>query len=505
METKIENQNLSNIAVKNSTYSFTSILISKIGGLVFTIIIARMLLPELFGIYSLALSVATIAVTFTNLGIESTSVRYISDAIGKNKKGKARAYFKYLLKIKFLLILGTTIVLFAISKYLAYNVFDKPLVFFALIFSVLYILMESLRSFLATLFTATKNLKPTPFLELIHQVSRIFLSLLAILLFSNQFKVPGIFAAFAVSGFLFLIAAFIILIKKDKGLIFGKKEEIEKPKVLNYLGFMGIASLSLVFFASVDTLMLGKFVGASYIGYYRAALSLIVTISSLLSISGILLPIFTQIHKKRLERGFKKTLRYISIFSIPAFFGAVFIARYLVNTIYGQEYLTAISPFYALSLLIITAPLIALYSTLFAAKERAKELAKFISLALVLNIVLNYALIRYFFTISQDLAIVGAGIATTASRLFLLIILVIATKNHLKIKSNLIPIKPLLAGIMMVLFLVAYNHFIQITIFTGILEIILAAIVYISTLWWIKGIQKEDLKLIKSLKKTKLK
>ena len=43
-------------AIKNSAYSFSTILVQKIGAIIFTIIIARLLMPELFGLYNLALT-----------------------------------------------------------------------------------------------------------------------------------------------------------------------------------------------------------------------------------------------------------------------------------------------------------------------------------------------------------------------------------------------------------------------------------------------------------------
>ena len=89
LKNSIENQNLSKIAIKNSSYSLAGTLIYKFGGLIFTILIARLLLPELFGIYALVLSIVTILLTFTNLGINETSLRYISDALGKKDNKKA--------------------------------------------------------------------------------------------------------------------------------------------------------------------------------------------------------------------------------------------------------------------------------------------------------------------------------------------------------------------------------------------------------------------------------
>jgi len=48
--------------------------------------------------------------------------------------------------------------------------------------------------------------------------------------------------------------------------------------------------------------------------------------------------------------------------------------------------------------------------------------------------------------------------------------------------------------------LVTFNHFINLNIWTGILMIILAAAIYFAIMWLIRGIKKEDFKMIKMLK-----
>ena len=78
---EVKKENLSSIAVKNSVFALVFTVISKIGGAIFIILIARLLLPELFGVYSLAISIIVIIMTFTDLGISNTVVRYVSQAI----------------------------------------------------------------------------------------------------------------------------------------------------------------------------------------------------------------------------------------------------------------------------------------------------------------------------------------------------------------------------------------------------------------------------------------
>ena len=496
-EKDIKKENLSKIAVKNSFYGFSAGLIVKLGGLVFTIIIARILLPELFGIYALALSIVAIFMTFTNLGVNETFLRYLSEALGKKDKNKARTYFKYLLKIKSLLVFLAIFVLLLLSKFLSYNFYNKPLLFYPLLFSCLFIIAESFKNFIGNIFLAKKDLRPIPFLELFHQITKILFSVLAILIFSTEFKVAGLFLAFALAGFAHLSLFSLISYKKDKSLFKGKTVSINKKRISKFLRFMGVASLSLVFFVSIDTLMLGKFVDAEYIAYYRVALSLILTIAALFSLSQIFLPIFTQIHKKRFERGFRKTFRYLMLITIPATAGVLFIGKYLIFTIYGKEYLLAVSVLYVLSFLIITMPLIGLYSIIFEAKEKPQIVSKSVLFSLVVNILLN-VLVIFLFKSKPLFIIAGIGLATSLSRLLLLGLLIFYAKKEFNFKVKGIGLRdPIFATIIMSFFLFVFNHFINMNIFFGVIEVIFGIGIYFGILILTKSVNKEDFKLLK--------
>ena len=61
--------------------------------------------------------------------------------------------------------------------------------------------------------------------------------------------------------------------------------------------------------------------------------------------------------------------------------------------------------------------------------------------------------------------------------------------------------KPLFASIVMSSFLIFYNKIIEVNIISGIIEIILGATIYFISLWIIGGVEMEDLRLLKSIKK----
>ena len=290
-----------------------------------------------------------------------------------------------------------------------------------------------------------------------------------------------------------------VLLKKDKSILLGKADKVDKSKINSYWKYMVFASVSLAFFGSIDTLMLGKFVSPEFIGYYRAAMSLVVAIASVFSLSWAFFPIFTQIKGDRFHRGFNKILRYILILSIPATAGIAFIAKYLIKAVYGDSYIFAAYSIYFLSLLILTTPLIGLYSIIFQSKEKPKIVSKAVLFSLLANILLNVLAI-YIFRSNPLFMIAGVSLATSLSRILLLGLLAFYAKRDFNFKVKGIGLrKPIFATIVMSLFLWGFNHLVDMNIFFGAVEIILGIGIYLGVLILINGINDEDWTLIKGV------
>ncbi len=499
----ISSQNLSKIALKGSAYNVISLLVLKFGGLILTVILARMLLPELFGVYALAISIVTLALSFTDFGMENTFLRYLSDSTGKKDKRKSRSLASYFFKLRFVLVIAVVVILIVSSKYLSYNIYKQPLLFYPLILSCLFIIAESFRTLLGVFFTSRKDVKSILFFDSSSQILKILFSVFAILILSDKLTVSGIFIAFFVSSFFTLLLEFFIIRRKDKSSIFGQKSKMETSKMNSYWKYMALATVSLSLFALVDTLMLGTAISSEYLAYYRAALSLAIAISSLLSLSSIFLPIFTQIDKKRFERGFRKTLRYLLILSIPAVIGVVFLSNYLIKAVYGNEYLLGTSSLHLLSILILTTPLIGLYSIILESKEKSNRVGNSVFLALILNIILNFVAIKIF-SDNPLFLIGGVSLATSLSRVFLLGLLLFYVKKEFGFKVKGIGLRaPLCATVIMGAFLWTFNYLLDINIFLGIVEVVLGAGIYLGFLILFKGIDKEDWILLRNLIKRK--
>ncbi|MBU2496828.1 MAG: oligosaccharide flippase family protein, partial [Nanoarchaeota archaeon] len=478
----------------NSLQNLISTIINRIGGLIFTIIVARLLAPELFGVYSLALAIMLLIFTFADLGLAQTLVRYVSDSLGQKNKTLARSYFKYLFKVKILSVLIFSLALFLLSKIISIYIFKNPELILPLQFSALYLFIGSILDFITFTFFATKTVKYFTVRELVLQPSRIILVPICIGLLAWQFKVAGIFAILAFSSLLALIVSFYYLKKEHSFLLKGKTIEIDKKRVLRFTLLLMIGILPGVFFTYIDSLMLGVMLPVKYVGFYRVAYMMATSVGSLMAFHLVLFPFFTQLKGIKLKNTFKKLFNFVSILAFPMAFGLALISKPFIKILFGEEYLAATLPLYILAFIVIDMALFSYFATLFQAKEKPEVPTKLVAIAAIINIILNYFLIKFFAGIRIDLGMLGAAIATFISRYFYGFALAFAASKQFKVKPDFSSIyKPLIASIGMSIFLIFIMAIIPTkTIWIGFLEIFLAAIVYFIFLFLLKGIHIKD-------------
>jgi len=485
---------------RNSAYQITSTLLDRGGGLIFTIVLARILQPKLFGLYGLALTITLILMTLANLGINEAMLRYVSIYYEKRQYKKAKTYFLFLTKLKISILLLVSLILILLAKPIAL-IYNNPDLAFPLLISAGYLLFFSLSRFFVTLFFSFKKVKNYAINEIIFQVTRLLL-LPLIILFPSFYQVEFVFFLIMISSIVSLIYILFILKQNFKFLFNAPPTKIKKRELLNYIFFLAIGSLSGIFFIYVDTLFLGFFVTTEFIGYYKSASLIVIGVASFMTISGVLYPIFASSEGDRLKLIFNKTFYYVSILSIPASIGLSLIAKPFIRALFGEAYLPATIPLMVLSFFIFTLTSGELLIILFNAKGKSKITATAMFIATVLNIVLNLVLILYFLKFGPIYATLGAAIATIASRFVLLILLLGFFKSKMSFFPDLPKLfKPLLASIIMVLFLYTFNRYFSqnMNLFLGILEIISAMVIYFAALILIKGINREDVVLIRSI------
>ncbi|MCP6719179.1 MAG: oligosaccharide flippase family protein [Patescibacteria group bacterium] len=423
------------MAVKNSIYQLSTNSIAKIGSLFFTIIIARLLLPELFGLYSLALSTILIFVAFSELGVGDALVRFVSKALGKNREIKAKSYTRYLVRIRIFAIIFFGLILILSARFISDTYYQKPL-FLALIAGSLYVLFVGVMSFIQSILQATNYFKGIFYKEIIFQVARIIIIPLIVLFLLKQDASQEIHLFFIILGLalVYLITSLFLLVFSKIKINYLKKESRkisrkEKNKLNKFILAISATALSGIFFSYIDMIMLGGFVFAGFLGYYKVSLSLVSALGPLISFSFVLLPIFSRMTGKKLENAFKKSFRITLLISLAALLFILIFSSPLIRIIYGTEYLPSINILRILSLLLISSPLISLYTIYFVAKGKPLVVTKILIISTIINIILNYIMIKSLIGYGDIFAVFGVAISTIVSRYFFLGGLIFSKKS----------------------------------------------------------------------------
>ena len=332
----------SGLAVKNSTYQFGIAFFGKFLALLFTAILARVLMPELFGLYSLVLATIFLMISFTDSGIGTALIKFVSPYLGKNNK-KASDFSKYFLKLKLILILVVSLFLVVSSKFIAYNYYEKP-IFFALLLGPLIIFFYGMTNLLENNFRASNNLKPVFFKEIFFQIARfIFVFGILFLLIGptmSQEKKLFLIIFGVLISYLFTLGFLSFFSKQKYSLkeIFASKIPIkEKKKIKRFLIPVVVTTLSIMIYNYIDLLILGKIVSSAFIGFYSVSSSLVGALMAFMGFSIVMYPIFSKLDRKRLERGLEKSFRIV--FLISSF---VAIGTFIFSPLIIKIYLGAI-------------------------------------------------------------------------------------------------------------------------------------------------------------------
>lgn len=489
--------NLSKKAVSGSLWNFSANIISRAGALIFSIILAKFLLPGRFGVYSLSLSIAMIFLTLGDLGINQTLIKYVSQSISKNKLSIAKAYFKYIIRMKFLLTIAVSLILVVFS-FIAPRIFNNNELFFPLILSSIFIFLFSLETFFESIFyiyhkTFYLNIK-----ELIYQMARIGLVLTTFILASRSYYVSGVIVSMIIAMFLALL--FVIYYSmKLPSFVFDKRinsddvaiDVREYWKFLLYLTLGGVAG---IFFSYIDTIVIGLFLDAEFVGYYRAAYTLVFGIVGMLIFPQLLLTLFSESNKKKMSKNFNDIIKYLTIVVVPVFILMCFFSKEIILIVYGVNYLPSSLVLLTLSIMLPLSVYSSTIISLLSSKGRASIFASSIIWATIINIVLNFIII-YLLRSNPENAIVGAAVATVISSIFYNIRLISLSKSSIGLSYDISFFhKPIISGLVMASILLVISKYTDSTgvIYTLITSLI-GVILYLSMIIATGGLEKKEL------------
>jgi len=414
---------------QDTVVTFVTRCLSVILGLVISVIIARALGPEGRGVYSLAILLPGLLVTFTNLGINPATVFYVA----KRKYSLREVFGNNIILTVSISILTVSIGLIIIPCFHnelfpgvgnEYLLLALGLVPFPLFFD-----------FISHILVGMQKIKAYNILCLLQ--SFLFLILLSALLLGFQFGIKAAISAQIISSLLAGIALFFFVKKETQGIFF--KPNRQYLKDVPFYGFKAhLGGVISFLHYRIDLFLINIFLNPFAVGLYSVAVALaegMWLISR--SVGTVLFPkLASEKDSESLKQFTPLVCRHVLIIVFSVAVLLYFLSQWLIALLYSETFLGSIQPF---RILLIGAVAVSGHSVLvyfLMAAGRPMLVSYITGISVILNIILNVILIPHW-------GIIGAAWATTVSysAMFMISLFVYSRISGTAVKDSVIPQK----------------------------------------------------------------
>jgi len=310
------------------------------------VIIARLLGPDNYGIYALCLTIPSLAVAVTDLGLSSTLTRYSARLTAEGREPELATMLRSVFISSLLLAVLALIVVLLLSDELAAFGLRRPgiseyvrLASFLIVFQVIFTATSSALIGLGRM--ANASLMMT-----VQSASKAIASPTLVLLgFSVVGAILGHITGFVVAASLGLVLLFAKhyrnLSTRSKGSSIGYVESMRVAVKYGLPLYLGALLTTLLI--QYQNLVLAHNVPDFEIGNFNAAVNFTALLSLVAyPIATALFPAFSKINphseSNDLKRMFQISVKYGSLLLIPASMIVALLSKDLVSTIYGPSY-----------------------------------------------------------------------------------------------------------------------------------------------------------------------
>ena len=390
----------------NMSWLFVSQIIASVCGFIWTIVIARYLGVNDYGILGFAISLTGILAITMDLGVNSHVVREIATNYDLTPK-----YLGNAIPLKSLFVIGTFILTLIILILMNANTLTITI-------TLLFTIEMVFKTFIGLINGSFQAYEEGKYQGIGNILLNMILLIFILISIFTDLGIFGITLSYVVANFIPLVYEYIIFTKKIAKPKFEFDIDFCKTITMFALPF----ALSGIFYSiyySVDTVMLSNLIGDYATGIYSASYKLISVLTVFYSVyTAVLYPVMSKFFKndeKLLVVVFEKSVKYLSLIIIPIAIATVLYSTDIIQLIFGIEFNESAS---ALSILIWTVCLLFINGacgTLLNASHKEMTVTKVYFIAAVFNILLNLFMIPHY-------SYVGAAISTVLSDLLILTI-----------------------------------------------------------------------------------
>lgn len=339
------------VSATGSFHLFVGVAVSTVIMAVGTIILARLLLPEEYGLYSIALVPSYMINLFRDWGMNSAMTRYIANLRAANKEGEIHDIIISGLIFETATGIGLSFLSLLLASFVASALFHRPE-------SASLISIVSLAIFSGALLTASQSsfigferMKLNSFTLIcqatVKTVAGPFLILLG---FGALGAVLGYVLSFLVAASIGLIMLYVVFLRNLK------KSKITKSRISSVLKTMlkygiplSIHSILAGFLVQFYGFMMVIFSTDPMIGNYQVATNFAVLLTLFsIPIATVLFPAFAKLdpqnEKPLLKTIFASSVKYTALILVPATTAVMVLSKPMISTLFGEKWVY--SPFF---------------------------------------------------------------------------------------------------------------------------------------------------------------
>jgi O-antigen/teichoic acid export membrane protein len=396
-----------------------------------SIILARVLAPEGYGIYAFAFSIMSLLAIPVQVGLPTLVVREIASYQQNGYWSYLRGILRWANRIVIVLSLvvgtGAAVVLFWFGSEI-----DRAQLL-TIGWALLLLPLLALNSIRGAALKGLRRVVLGQFPETLIQPCLFLILLTVALVFSElqPHQAMALYCASAAVAFLVGLALLIIFLPTEAQSV---APEYEKHKWLMSIGPLSLLAGLQLISGQTDIFMLGVLAAKEDVGLYRVAFagaSLVVFVLTAVNI--VIGPHISRLYssddKERLQRMLRSSARFILLAALPV--AAVFIlfGKDILSLVFGTSYTAAYMPLAILCLGQVINAGMGSVGLILNMTGNERETLKGVAVATVFNVVLNIILIPRYGS-------VGAAAATAVSIVVWNLLLFRAVRARLGIRST---------------------------------------------------------------------
>ena len=450
-------------------------------GLVYSMYTARYLGPERYGTIAFALAFTSIFGVVTDLGINTLTIREVA-----RNKNSATTFLGNLLLIKSILVIITVAFIVVAVNLTGHDRIEIDVTYLISI----SIILSAFNGAFNSLFQAFERIEYVSIGSVLSNISMLLGAGYAI---SQGFGVIGFACIYIFSSILGLVYTLFVANRLHLTHALQIDREMIWPMMKEALPF-GITALSGMIYTYADSIMLSSLKGNEVVGWYNAPYRLMLMMLFIPNVINVVIfPVMSRYFTSSpsfLKLIYTKYLKFMLILSLPLGMGTTLIADKIILFVFGVGFENSIVALKIIIWTIVLTFIGAAFARLLESVNQQRIITKISMVCMVVNVLLNILLIPKF-------SYIGSSFVTVVTE-FLLVGSIIFFSYRLNygiplsvIKAYLIRI--LFSSLVMCIFVLYFKeaHL--------ILLIISAIFVYFFTLYIVRGIDSEDMMLMRQV------